>query len=89
MKDVGIAGLALVLVMASSAIGLLLQSRLREPDRRQEGEKRGDHKRAEGPPEAPETEVAPNAKASATARPIPESAPVMSAVFPLNLFEPG
>jgi hypothetical protein len=36
MKDVGIAGLALVLVMASSAIGLLLQSRLREPHRRRE-----------------------------------------------------
>jgi hypothetical protein len=88
MQNVGIAGLALVLVLASNAIGLLLQSRLREPDRRQErGTERGDHARAEGP-EAPETEVAPYAKASATARPIPESAPVVSAVFPLNLFEP-
>jgi hypothetical protein len=38
MQNVGIAGLALVLVLASNAIGLLLQSRLREPDRRQEGE---------------------------------------------------
>ena len=36
MKNVGIAGLALVLVMASSAIGLLLQSRLRELHRRHE-----------------------------------------------------
>src|SRR5580658_8836495 len=36
MENVGIAGLALVLVMASSAIGLLLQSRLREPHRRRE-----------------------------------------------------
>jgi hypothetical protein len=36
MKDVGVAGLALVLVLASSAIGLNLQSRLREPHRRHE-----------------------------------------------------
>src|SRR5271170_3531657 len=36
MKEVGIAGLALVLVLASSAIGLILQSRLREPHRRHE-----------------------------------------------------
>ena len=36
MKEVGIAGLALVLVLASSAIGLNLQSRLREPHRRHE-----------------------------------------------------
>ena len=83
MQNVGIADLALVLVLTSNAIGLPLQSRLREPDRRQgRGTERGDHARADGPPEAPETEVAPYAKASATAPPIPESAPVMSAVFP-------
>ena len=76
MQNVGIAGLALVLVLASNAIGLLLQSRLREPGRRQEPELNAAIMRARKVhPKRRRRRFAPYAKASVTARPIPEIGP--------------